>query len=206
MSLENITNARTGIALSALLAMSAATFTGCGPSVEEGQALGISKELQSEWPIWKQSELEINKYKGTAVSYDITLNEKPAFYTGSMPLQYVNESEFRGGGMDFGKTYLKFKFPGFTDYFVYNDMLVSGAVAVDNNNSLVAEAKITYEQDASTHRLKPKMEEFQYSNGLLVYHCLSEIDSNMGFKTSESEQSGKKQGDYFFILPMGISE
>ena len=69
---------------------------------------------------------------------------------------------------------------------------------------MAAEAKISYHQKEVM--MEMTMEEFHYSGGLLVYHCVSQVDEAQGTKISESEKSGKKKRDYFFILPIGLNE
>jgi len=162
------------------------------------QAPGISEKLQEQWPIWKLTDLEINKYEGPALSYTTEFNIKPDFYRGSMPIKY-DFTQTLGGANHI----INHKFKNFSNYFIYGGLNLIGAVSVNNNNKMVAEARITYYNDGVW--LKPKVEEFHYANGLLVYHCMSKVDINNGIKTEESECSGKKQNEYFFILPFGIN-
>lgn len=177
-----------GAAMGGLVAL----ITGCK---EEGS--GISEELQQQWPIWKQTDLEANRYSGPSVRYTTELKIKPNFYNGSMPLKYDFTQTFGVGHI------IRHEFKDFSNYFIYDGSLLIGTVSVNNNNTMVAEARVNYSKEGVM--LKPEMEEFHYANGLLVYHCISQIDNGTGIKIGETERSGKKQKDYFFILPFGIS-
>ena len=70
---------------------------------------------------------------------------------------------------------------------------------------MVAEARLEWQTNAKSGFYRPKMEEFHYAGGKLVFHCKSEIDYDTGTKISESQQSGSKRRDYFFLLPFGIN-
>lgn len=192
------------LALSAFLAVTSATSLGCGQSADSGKAPGISEQLQDAWPIWQPEDLELNKYKGMIIQYDHELNLRPAFYKGKMPLHYVSQQTPGAGMMSGTERFLKHEFDGFSNYFIYDGVALEGMVAVDKSNKMVAEARISYGQYDG--RMKVLMEEFHYSEGLLVYHCLSQVDHAKGAKIAESEKSGRKKRDYFFILPIGINQ
>ena len=164
----------------------------------------ISNELQNKWPIWKAEDLEINRYRGDRVLYDHQMFDKPDFYNGKMPLEFTS-SETLGRGHTYGNPIiLSHKFKEHTNYFLYdNGVILKGAVAIDNGNTMVAEAEVHYSILDSAQQIS--MEEFHYSGGLLVYHCNSEIDPSVGTKKKEFNQSGRKQKDYFFILPLGVN-
>jgi len=205
MSLENLVkrkfrNSLAAIALSSLIAVPLTTI-GChsdNPSRE------ISEELQAEWPIWKNEDLESNKYHGMLVQYDHEINIKPEFYHGKMPLHFVS-MQTPGSGMMYGtQKYIQHEFNGFTNCFVYQHFELAGVVAVDDTHHLAAEARIKYVPSEGFPKIS--MEEFHYSDGFLVYHCVSQVDNATGMKVSESEKSGKKSKDYFFILPIGLGE
>ncbi len=167
------------------------------------QASEISEELQQKWPIWKPTDLEINKHKGPSVKYSYELNIKPKFYDGPMPLKFDFTQDLDLSHMT-TPNMIVHEFKDFSNYFIYERRELKGVVSVNSNNSMVAEAIITYSTSSEDIWLKPEIEEFHYSNGLLVYHCLSTIDRD-GFKTEERKSSGKKQKEYFFILPFGLN-
>ncbi len=178
---------------------------GCGNST---QTPGISETLQDEWPLWAIEDLEYNKYQGPIATYDNDVNIKPPFYKGKIPLTYKSTFAIGYGGpmSGLGKT-LVYQFNDFSEYFIYNGPLLIGAVAVNNEKSLVAEARIDplgKNKSDPTQLYNPMIEaeEFHYANGRLVFHCRSEFEKGaMGFKAKEFEQSGRKQRDWFPILP-----
>jgi hypothetical protein len=201
------------LTLSALIA--ATSLTGCRQNSSRNpgnnqvilntQAPGISEELQYSWPIWKPEDLEINKQHGPAAVYNSTLNLRPMFYNGRMPLEYKSSQSASGMGRGLNR-YYSFNFGDFSNYFIYDDLAsLEGIVAVDNANHMVAEAKVTY-IPVENGFAKIQMEEFHYADGLLVYHCMSQVDNGTGAKISESDRSGRKIKDYFFILPVGLND
>jgi len=173
---------------------------GCGKT-------DVSEELQQMWPIWKTDDLEINKRSGNAVQYRHQLYRRPKYYKGKMPLVYTSKQPFSGVMMGMGgpDIFYAHEFGDFSNYFIYEGMLLKGIVAVDKSNTMAAEARLEWQTDVKSGFYRPRMEEFHYSGGKLVFHCKSEIDYDSGTKISESEQSGSKRRDYFFILPFGIS-
>lgn len=189
------------IAVITILAVGVAmtSLSGCSPDVPD--------ELQQMWPIWKPEDLEINKRSGNAVQYTHELNLRPQYYKGKMPLVYTSKQPFTGMGMGMGGPDLFYahEFEDFTDFFVYDGILLTGIVAVDKSDKMVAEARLKWQTDAKSGFHRPRMEEFHYSGGLLVFHCESEIDYDTGTKTSESGESGSKRRDYFFILLFGLN-
>ena len=197
---RRIFNSVASLGLSALLAITSATFTGC-EKTKPGQAPGISEELQDEWPLWKSEDLEINRQKGgVLLQYTHTMYVRPEFYRDKMPLEFISQEKAAGAMMGMHQ-YVGYNFGDFSDYFIYDSgVFLKGAVAVDNSNALVAEARISY-QPSNTGLAQMRMEEFHYSKGLLVFHCISEVDNSLGTKTRELEKSGKKKRDYFFLLP-----
>ncbi len=224
MNLENIINIGKKILGTSLLvgALTVGPFlSGCdkdegdeakrrtsGRARVETQAHGISEKLQEQWPIWRPTDLELNKYEGPAAVYDKQLNVKPEFYNGQMPLKYKSSMTIHGLSQTHSKI-LKYEFRDFSNYFIYDRFDLVGAVSVDNNNKMVAEARIdVYNITDGEMRYNPnfKADEFHYSGGLLVFHRISQFDKGLGMKQEETNCSGKKQRDYFFILPFGASK
>jgi hypothetical protein len=186
--------------LAFVVAGTATWISGCKPSVSE--------ELQQMWPIWKQDDLEINKSSGNAVQYTHELNLRPKYYNGKMPLVYNSKQPLSGMAMGMGGgagIFYAHEFDDFSNYFVYDGILLKGIVTVDKSKTMAAEARFEWQTDSKSGFYRPKMEEFHYSGGKLIFHCKSEMDYDTGTKTSESEQSGSKHRDYFFILPFGIN-
>lgn len=165
----------------------------------------VSEELQQMWPIWKSDDLEINKRSGNVLQYKHELNLRPKYYKGKMPLVYTSKKPLSGMGMGGLDILYAHEFGDFSNYFIYDGILLKGIVTVDKSKTMVAEARLEWQKDVKTGFYRPKMEEFHYSGGKLVFHCKSEIDYDFGAKISESEQSGSKRRDYFFILPFGIN-
>ncbi len=169
----------------------------------------VSDELQQIWPIWKLDDLQINKRSGNAVQVQYTheLNLRPKYYKGKMPLVYTSKQPFSGRMMGMGgpDIFYAHEFGDFSNYFIYDSTLLKGIVAVDKSNTMVAEARLAWQTNVESGFYRPKMEEFHYSGGKLVFHCKSGIDYDSGTKISESEQSGSKRRDFFFILPFGIN-
>ena len=188
---------RYGAALT--VAGGAALLSGCSNAAD---TRALESLQNAKYPLWSHTELEVNKHQGSALVYAHTLHEKPKFYRGSMPLSY-NGTETPGRGYTYGSPrMLKFEFPSFDCLFVYQGShLLSGAVAVDRaSKTLVAEAQLEYFVDKNTQGIR--MKEFHYdSRGKLVFHCTSLLDPLTGFKVSESETLGKKERDYFFLMP-----
>jgi hypothetical protein len=182
---------------------------GCGEqdSQTSKAAPGISNELQQMWPIWKPEDLELNKRSGNAVQYKHELNLRPKYYKGKMPLVYTSSRPLSGMMMGMGGPDIIYvhAFDDFSNYFIYDAMLLKGIVAVDKSKTMVAEARLEWKNDLSSGFYRPTMEEFHYSGGMLVFNCKSKIDYDSGTKTSEFNQSGSKRKDYFFILPFGIN-
>lgn len=176
-------------------------------SKEQNKSQDISEKLQDEWPIWSNTDLELNKYRGPVLSYDKTLNLKPNFYDGPMPLEYQGKSTLTVGPLTDSSRVLQEKFEGFSNYFIYDLHGLIGVVSVDDNNTLVAEARIDiFNLGDGAYSPNAAVEEFHYSGGLLVFHCTSDFEKSSGIKMQEHDVSGRKERDYYFVLPMGFSE
>ena len=193
---KTFTNSVGALTLSALVA--ATSLTGCGQNssrnpgnnqvISNTRAPGISEELQYKWPIWKPEDLAINKHNGMVAKYHHELNLKPKFYNGKMPLEYESSQSLAEMSLGMGLSrYYSFDFSDFSNYFIYDAFTLEGVVAVDNNKHMVAEAKITY-VPAENGFAKIQMEEYHYADGLLVYHCMSQVDNSTGAKISESDK------------------
>jgi hypothetical protein len=167
----------------------------------------VSEELQKMCPIWKANDLEINKRSGNSIQYTHELNIRPKYYQGKMPLGYTSKQPFSAAMMGMGgpDIFYAHVFGEFSNYFIYDGTVLKGIVAIDRSNTMAAEARLEWQTDVTSGFYRPRMEEFHYSDGKLVFHCKSGIDYDTGTKISESDQSGSKGRDYFFILPFGIN-
>ena len=197
---------RSPVIVRLLMAIAAIAFLGLGAAgCNKADKTEISGKLQQMWPIWKAEDLEINKRSGNTVKYTHNLNLRPKYYKGKMPLVYTSKRPLFGMGMGGPEFFFVHEFGDFSNYFIYEGLLLKGIVAVGKSNTMLAEARLEWQKDVKSGLTRPKMEEFHYSDGMLIFHCKSEIDYDIGTKISESEQSGSKRRDYFFILPFGIN-
>lgn len=148
-------------------------------------------------PTWTIADLEINKYKGTAVVYIHKLNDRPPFYKGSMPLSFKGTETPQVSY--YSTTMLMYEFKNFKLYFVYEGSILSGAVAVNNDDTLIGEAKFNLSESSREKGIF--MEEIHFHNGVTTFRCISKLDPDTGYKISESNREGRKKKDYFFIIP-----
>ena len=173
-----------------------------GPSLRESQ----ESELQEgKTPIWSETELE--KTGGAVVTYEETINIRPLFYTGSMPLKLISGKKFLA--MNEMITLYR-DFEGFRNTFIYVNPsmafsgIAEGARTTDASGRLLAEARLLRLISGENKQLQGiEIEEFHYSaNGRLQFQCKSRIDFPMGVKQTETEQMGEKTRDYYFIWPV----
>lgn len=134
--------------------------------------------------------------------YKQTLNLKPPFYDGSMPLVFVSAKKAIGQSemiiifQDFGK---------FKNTFTYNDValkysgVADGARTTDPSGALLADAKLVkLIKGEGIH-----IEERHYGpDGKVTFRCISLIHFRDGFKKEEMNVEGKKQKDYYFLWPV----
>lgn len=209
MSLENILNwGKRTVSVSLVIGAVAAGSALIQCNSDNSGSKGISEIYGLEeyagvtvkLPIWSPDTLEINMGH-TILTYSVELYDKPKFYKGPMPLEY-NRLQTQGMGYLFSSDLiLAHEFDEFSNYFIYeNSTFLSGAVSLNRNNELVAEARIKY-SDEKGIILKYAMEEFHYDEGRLIFHCFSQIDMNSGMKISEINRTGKKKKEYYFIVP-----
>jgi len=158
-----------------------------------------------ETPIW--SEDDLGKQESAILLYETTVQMKPPFYKGSMPISFVaGKKPMAVGEM----TNAYFDFGDFSNDFVYLDPamqfsgIAQGAVTTDRSGRLLAEARmVRLLSDKGNQFQGIEIEEFHYNkDGGLVFTCTSTIDFPQGFKQSESNVLGKKQRDYYFIWPV----
>lgn len=132
---------------------------------------------------------------GVLVS-DHTLNEKPPFYNGRMPLRY------RSGGIPLGGIGVLVLWHEFDDYKIEfkQGAMVESATAKDASGHLLAKLRF-----ADLKGQRARFHETHYArDGSVEFECLSTFVPKipqLAFKTEESEQKGKKRTEYFFMLP-----
>lgn len=163
-----------------------------------------NKLEQIKTPFWNKTAPE--QYKQEKFNfYDTTLRgEKPPFYQGSMPLSY--RAAYLPGGEP-GYTFrigqpIFYSFVEFTNYFVYRGPLIVGSQTYDRQERLLAEVtNIIYFIDGNKQGMK--IEEIHYgTNGRPMFTSRSQVNTDNGFKMKETEATGKKSRDYYFIWPV----
>jgi hypothetical protein len=152
-------------------------------------------------PIWEEDDLESLE---DALAYEVTLHERPPFYEGPMPLTF---EDGKNVGLGFHGTMITLYqiFDGWANLFIYADFalkirgVATGAITVDDSGWLLAEARLTQVIEGEGIEI----EEIHYTpDGRVQFRCKSQIDFGMGFKNAESEATGTKEKDYYFIWPV----
>jgi hypothetical protein len=156
-------------------------------------------------PIWTNAELP--KGNENMVTYQVTSYESPPFFRGSKPISYEIGKSVAWMNQSFGRDRVEFfKFAAFKTYFYFEGTKMVGAITVNSQGKLIAEARLKYSyvkvDDEGTEDKKVEMEEFHYNTkGELSFYCKSNIDSRTGYKISEKEVAGQKQEEYYFLWP-----
>lgn len=164
-----------------------------------------TEELQGEKiPIWNATDVKLMQIeKGSPVyTYNVKIRERPPFYKGDMPLEYI--VVYPPWGIN--EYPLVHDFKDFRNYFVYYGSILVGARTYNEDSSTVmAEMRLNY---TITNDGKQRIiaEEFHYKDGKLIFKSKSEIDAYEGIKTKEIEKIGNKIRDYYFILPVGVEK
>jgi hypothetical protein len=136
-----------------------------------------------------------------------TIYERPPFYKGPMPLKFMATKDTGSDGPGQSVTFSS-DFRAWTNEFIYfelatkNYALANGARAIDSRSGrVVAEAKLVEPFIGTT---KPILvEERHYGiDGKVKFRRKAHFDRHSGFKLTESEVSGDKVRDYFFLWPM----
>ncbi len=206
MGLDRIINPAIKILGGILIAGTiAVTSLGCSKE-NKVQEKASSIIVQGKLPLWSSDDLEINKLGGNGYVYDVQVFQKPPFYNGKMPLEYeiLKTPDYGGFSGGLSKALVN-RFKDFSNYFIYDGFSLVGAVAVNNDKLLLAEARVIpyIQKEGEPYSFERQAEEFHYDNGLLTFHCVSGFD-DLGFKKEEKQAAGKKKKDYFFIMPLGI--
>ena len=179
-------------------------------SLSRGQE---SKEIELEkikTPIWSDEVIK-KQEKGdkNVIVYGRNIFEKPPFYDGPLPLTFMlgRFAASYGVGRD-----IIHNFKNFVNIFIYIDRsnkskgIPNGARTVGTGNKMLAEARLLQlPRDATKQPQQIEIEEFHYdADGKLKFKCKSKIDFSSGFKIGETEATGKKTEEYYFIWPVKI--
>lgn len=150
-------------------------------------------------PLWREDDLEPLE---DALVYTATLYKRPPFYEGPMPLEFTDGMSSAGVG---GMIILYQVFDEWVNLFIYTDPVLraggiaTGAITVDDSGQLLAEAKLI--QVIENEGIE--IEEIHYTpDGRVQFTCKSQIDFRDGYKNTETEASGTKERDYYFIWPV----
>jgi len=213
MSLENLTKRLSkGLRNKALILTGAAIIAGssilsCKSDERYPPDPKNRVNIDAPYPIWNLDQVDVLNTKQSLVMYSVTLNERPPFYKGDMPLEY-DRVETPGRGYLYGSPkILTQEFNDFKNLFVYNGPILNGVVTIDKDRIMVAEGKFSYfakELEKGVHAQGINLEEFHYDRGQLIFHCNSDINPIDGYKLKEKNVQGKKQKEYYFILPGDI--
>ncbi len=180
-----------------------------------GQTPGLDVEqFWSKQDVFNAEDL-VNSMGGLIVTREVTLNMKPPFYNGTMPLHYKTTAKEMGGGMMSSlSTPAIYNFGTWSNQFIYKDEksliygMPDGAVAVSNtDNTLIAECKVMKLLSDSDKQLTGfEIAEIHYSQDgrRAIFTSTFVVDFPIGFKSREKETRGKKEKEYFFIWPGGL--
>ena len=191
---------------------SSAILLGCGN--EENADLGnqtetsISPTFERNTPIdnvyfWRQDRLAVNEYNiKSGPKLTIEYLQKPPFYEGEDTLKFVRYP-LPSTGTSSVEIVLADQFDGFTNFYVYEDIILVGIQTYDEE-TLLAEAKLHYfPQNQAINPDQIIMDEIHYdSSGNIIFTAKSEIDFNRGWKATELVTMGNKVKEYYFLLPI----
>lgn len=166
-------------------------------------------------PVWQMTDLEQYTQeklwggKGTFCLYESEESGQPLFYKGSIPLNYrIAYAPERCPGSGSGELPTFYEFEDFENYFIYQGPIIVGAQTYQREPQglrLVAEVSNINYFVTDDNEQGLEIEELHYnSQGKLTFKCKSQIDFDTGFKINESEKSGEKEEDYYFIWPVNI--
>ncbi|HJP93061.1 MAG TPA: hypothetical protein VJ875_13975 [Pyrinomonadaceae bacterium] len=162
-------------------------------------------EMTKFSPIWS-NETVTKQNKATFITTE-TIYSRPPFYDGPAP--FTVRSGVRPF-FDQGTVKVYSEFGDFRNTYIYDQVeltaggIASGARATNSSGQLLAEARLLRLRTSNNSFQGVELEEFHYGlDGQLTFRCKSQIDSH-GFKVNESEASGTKAQDYFFIWPVSL--
>ena len=155
-------------------------------------------------PIWTKSDLEATKLsqrgdEDSITTTTCTIDIKPKFYSGSVPFSF-KAGIYYWPGPSLEQQTIYYDFGNYKTYFVCSGTASVGAQTYDNQNRLIAEAKLVRYISYQLVGSSVIIDEIHYdSNGQPIFKCTSQIDS--GFKTNELNVVGTKIIDYYSVWP-----
>ena len=203
---------RTALVLGNLAIASSAILYGC--STEEntkqnnqpGPVTSATAEINT--PInnvyfWRQDQLAVNKYNiKSGPKQEIEYFQSPPFYEGQDTLKFVRYP-LPSTGTSSVEIILADEFDGFTNFYVYDNIILIGVQTYDEEH-LLAEAKLNYFPEDQA--IKPDqiiMDEIHYDlSGNIIFTAKSEVNFSRGWKAKELVTTGDKVRDYYFLLPI----
>jgi hypothetical protein len=165
------------------------------PQISNGKSCGADNANKTAF-------VKIELAQQGVFKYQETLNMKPPFYDGNLPLVFVSgkkaigQSEMITVSQDFGQFYNSFTY---TDVAMKYSGIADGARTNDSSGKLLAEAKLL-------RLVKGEgiyIEERHYGvDGKVAFQCVSFVEFRSGFKKGENDEVGKKRRDYYFLWPV----
>lgn len=169
-------------------------------------------------PFWSEQDIKNTEEKtksmpGIVMRHNVTLNMRPDFYKGSMPLEFESISKgFPGGGMMGFSITLIHDFGDWDNLFIYDSSgpmpdIPSGAVAIrKKDRQLMAESRFVRFEKNERGMSDMVIEEIHYDkNGEYpIFYSTFTVNFSEGFKKDEKNVKGKKRQDYFFLWPGGM--
>lgn len=136
---------------------------------------------------------------GAMMTRETTVMLQPTFYKGPMPLKFREGMQMLGMmGMDL---VMWRDFGDMRHEYAYTSVLIlESAKATDRNGRKVAEATFV-NLDKESHRIIFRERHFDAS-GSVIFECISAYGVGFGMKLTETPIKGKKERDYFFLLPV----
>lgn len=140
----------------------------------------------------------------------MTLEKRPAFYRGEMPLVYKSVMKsLMDVSLPMGHYIINMGFGDFQTEFSYTDGWEHAGVActartTDLSGRLLAEAGMLQHRTGSYGLEAVDIEEIHYDDaGRVAFKCTSEINRE-GVKCKERVISGTKTRDYYFLWPVNL--
>lgn len=203
---------RTVLVLGNLALVSSSILSACGNegNVDLGNQheTAISPTFERNTPInnvyfWRQDQLAVNEYNiKSGPKQIIEYLQKPPFYEGADTLKF-ERYRLPSTGTSSIEIILADQFDGFTNFYVYENVILVGVQTYDEEN-LLAEAKLHY--FPQNRAIKPDqiiMDEIHYdSSGNIIFTAKSEVDFNRGWKAEELVTTGNKVKEYYFLIPI----
>src|SRR3990167_9068476 len=152
---------------------------------------------------WKQDQLAVNKYNiNSGPKQEIEYFQSPPFYEGQDTLKF-DRHLLPSSGTSSVEIVLADEFDGFTNFYVYENIILVGIQTYDEEH-LLAEAKLFYlPPNRAINPDQIIMDEIHYdSSGNITFTAKSEVNFNRGWKATELVTTGNKAKEYYFLLPI----